>query len=77
MWQILIVILSLFSSGVDDSILISSYDGKPIQFKNDLDCKNYVNKNLSNLFIYSYQHYPRELGERFILCVYNDQKISI
>lgn len=77
MWQILIVVLSLLSSGVNDSVLISSYDGKPIQFKNDLDCKNYVNENLSNLFIYSYQHYPWELGERFIICVKREKGIEL
>ena len=77
MWQILIVVLSLFSSGVDDSILISSHNGKPIEFKNNLDCQNYVSKNLAKLYTYSYQHYPKELGQRFIVCIYEDTKLNI
>ena len=77
MWYVLVVVLSLFSSGHQDSLEISSKDGEPLEFPSFKYCSNYIEENIIPLLEYSHLHYPEEYGPRVIVCVKKQKGIEL
>ena len=73
MWSI----LSLYSTGLQDSLEISTKNGEPLMFPTFEVCSDYVDQNLDPLIEFSQKHYPPEYGPRVVFCIQMEEGLTL
>ena len=71
MWTILIVLIDLFTVGVENNSLKVTHDpnNRLLQFKSLQECNDYTQKFLIPLLKFSYEHFDKKHGGRIVVCV--------
>ena len=73
--KIFIIAIVMFFADIDrpswlnDSVEITTANGKPLFFKTKEQCITYVDKNLEDLKQFAKSHYPSALAVKTIYCV--------